>query len=222
MITCRVDKANKTDGTGAKMITFLKTSEEAPCHPDDGCKWIYQPPAATLTSASVSFDGTNWVVTVSGTGFSGDSSTVELFANGIKQETTSVSPTEATFNVVNSQSNSLNGLKLYFPEGTPEAHDSILGDALLMTPKLASFIPNAGSVGGTEVIVSAPGLGFAESSDNVDLVSNGTSICYSKKILSYGVWSCRVFSMEIAAATDIKMVYSGSTIDCSNADATKC
>lgn len=40
-ITCRVDKTNKTDGTEAKMLTFLKVSEEAKCTPNDTCSWTY-------------------------------------------------------------------------------------------------------------------------------------------------------------------------------------
>jgi len=83
-ITCRVDKTSKADGTEAKMITFLKVSEEAKCTPNSTCEWTYNTPSATLTSAAASFDGTNWTVTISGTGFVGDTSNVDLIANGIK------------------------------------------------------------------------------------------------------------------------------------------
>jgi len=52
-----------------------------------------------------------------------------------------------------------------------------MATTLELTPKLESFSPNTGSIGGTEIIVNAPGLGSAENSANVDLMFNGTSIC---------------------------------------------
>ena len=183
---------------------------------------MYIQPAASLTSASTSFDGTNWQVVVSGNGFAGDSSTVDLFVNGIRQQTDSITSTSATFTVTNALTSTLSNMRLYFPEGTPEAHDSVMGTSLTMTPKLVSITPNSGSIGGTEIIVSAPGLGSRESSTNVDLTVNGTSICLTKRVLAYGQFSCRTLPIEIAAASDVKMTFSGSTIDCSNSDATKC
>lgn len=161
-------------------------------------------------------------MTVGGTGFAGDASSVDLIASGIKQETTSVSSTSVVFTVTNARTSSLNNMKIYFSEGTPESHDSVMGSALDLTPKLESFSPNTGSIGGTEIIVNAPGLGSAESSANVDLIFNGTSICHFKRVLSYGKFSCRTLPIAIAAASDIKMKYAGTDVDCSNADATKC
>ena len=54
-ITCRVGDTNKTDGTTGKVITFLKTSEEARCTPNETCNWEYKTPSATLNSVSAAY-----------------------------------------------------------------------------------------------------------------------------------------------------------------------
>lgn len=42
--------------TEAKMVTFLKTSEEAVCVPNDACSWTYKEPEAILESRELNFD----------------------------------------------------------------------------------------------------------------------------------------------------------------------
>lgn len=56
------------------------------CTPDTACTWTYATPSATVTAATASFDTANarWLVTVTGTGFSGDTSTVEFYVAGRK------------------------------------------------------------------------------------------------------------------------------------------
>jgi hypothetical protein len=73
-ITCRVDETDKGMNEPAKMIAFLKTSEEAPCGDDtDNCAWTYKEPAAVLTSRTLAFNPADlrWELTVVGVGFSG-------------------------------------------------------------------------------------------------------------------------------------------------------
>jgi UDP-N-acetylenolpyruvoylglucosamine reductase len=40
-IKCRVGETSKTANSTGKMVTFLKTSEEATCVPSDACDWTY-------------------------------------------------------------------------------------------------------------------------------------------------------------------------------------
>jgi hypothetical protein len=60
------------------MITFLKTSEEALCVPNETCTWTYKAPSATLLTRSLAFDNSTlqWNLTLTGYGFSG---TPELY-----------------------------------------------------------------------------------------------------------------------------------------------
>jgi len=80
-ITCRVDATEKDMDTEAKMITFLKTSEEALCVPNDTCTWTYKEPEAILESRELAFDAASqqWQLSIVGYGFSG---TPELYIGG--------------------------------------------------------------------------------------------------------------------------------------------
>jgi hypothetical protein len=61
------------------MVVFLKTSEEATCD-TDVCLFTYTGSIPILETAVASFDTSSleWIVTVTGTDFSGDESTTEL------------------------------------------------------------------------------------------------------------------------------------------------
>ena len=137
-IQCRVDTTtNKTAGTSGKMITFLKTSEEAVCVPNDTCAWTYSGTIPTVTGIVSEYSTTTnaWTVKVTGTAFTGTTSTVELVANGASQTTTSVSTTEAVFTISNVTSSSLSNMFVYFDVGLPEGHHSIVNNSTLsLTP----------------------------------------------------------------------------------------
>lgn len=98
-IKCRLDKTNKTDGLSGKLITFLKTSEEAVCVPDDACNWNYAANIPEVTNMTTQWDGTNnyWTVVVTGSGFTGTPETTELNINGRKQTTVSLNASQAVF-----------------------------------------------------------------------------------------------------------------------------
>jgi hypothetical protein len=66
-------------------------------------------------------------------------------------------------------------MDLYFPEGTPANHDIVRSASLVLTPNLNEISPNTGSIGGTELTVSAPGLGASEVATLAH--SNGTEVC---------------------------------------------
>lgn len=77
------------------MITFLKTSEEALCTPNDTCSWTYISRIPEVTDMVTQWDSTNnyWTVLVTGTGFTGNIQSTELNVNGRIQKTISVSDT---------------------------------------------------------------------------------------------------------------------------------
>ena len=66
------------------MVVFLKTSEEATCE-TEVCKFTYTGSIPILETAVASFDTTSleWIVTVTGLDFSGDTSTTELLFSDI-------------------------------------------------------------------------------------------------------------------------------------------
>lgn len=62
---------------------------------------------------------------MTGTDFTGDTDSVELLVNDVKQTTKSVTATEAVFTVVDVSSQSVNSNVLYFDVGIPENHTVI-------------------------------------------------------------------------------------------------
>ena len=60
---------------------------------------------------------------ISGTGFpSGNTSGVSLHIDGREQETVSVTATEATFKVIDAQSESSSSVRVYFSDGLPTGY----------------------------------------------------------------------------------------------------
>ena len=114
----------------------------------------------TVTAAEAVFDDATsaWQVKVTGTGFTGDTSSVELYVSEVLQTTSSVSETEALFTVTDVTDLSLTSTKLYFDIGIPEGHSNI-ESGVTLTPKLVSLSPSSGSVGGTLVTATVPGVG---------------------------------------------------------------
>jgi hypothetical protein len=87
----------KEAGKEAVMIVFLKVSEEATCEKDDSdvsiCAFTYTDDVPYLGSVVASFDTDllQWIVTVSGTDFTGDTDSVKLYLSDIAQTATEVS-----------------------------------------------------------------------------------------------------------------------------------
>jgi hypothetical protein len=77
------------------MVVFLKTSEEATCDPTSKCEFTWTSSLPVITSAAVEFDTSSyqWQLKVSGAGFTGDTSSVELLIADVKQTTASVTST---------------------------------------------------------------------------------------------------------------------------------
>lgn len=235
-IKCRLDRANKTDGTTGKVITFLKTSEEALCVPNDTCAWTYISRIPEVTNIATQWDSRNnyWTVVVTGTGFTGTTDTTELNVKGRVQTTISVSATQAVFRVVDIQGWTLSNINVYFDVGFPKGHDTVIaGKTFTLEPKLTSISPNTGSLGGSLLIAQVAGLGpLADSSatswnaNGVSLINSATraSLCKSLKIRSYGVVECITLPGVIDSGT-IVAAYSLKTRSiaaCENADNGTC
>jgi hypothetical protein len=121
-------KTNKTDGLSGKVITFLKTSEEAVCVPDGACNWNYVSTIPEVNNMTTQWDSTNkyWTVVVNGTGFTGTTDTTELNVNGRKQTTISLNATQAVFKIVDIDGWTLSNINLYFDVGLPQGYDTII------------------------------------------------------------------------------------------------
>lgn len=101
-ITCRLDTGlSYTGGDEAIMIVFLKTSEEAICDPKEKCGWTWSSFIPIVKQAELQYDNDsqNYELKITGTDFTGDTSTVEFFIDNVKQTTKSVNGTEAIFTI---------------------------------------------------------------------------------------------------------------------------
>jgi len=76
---------------------------------------------------------------VTGTSFTGDTSTTELYIGGKLQKCDEVTATSATFTVTDISEESMKSAKLYFDLGLPEYHSNITGHGLTLEPKLISL-----------------------------------------------------------------------------------
>jgi len=74
-IKCRVTQTEQSMNKAGKILTFLKTSEEAPCDHESyaNCDWLYKEPSAVLESRTLAFntESLQWELTIVGNGFDG-------------------------------------------------------------------------------------------------------------------------------------------------------
>jgi hypothetical protein len=98
---------------------------------------------------------------------------------------------------------------MYFDDGYPNAHDVLTNntDDLVMTPELVSIFPSEGSVAGTRLEVTAPGVTVSSDVDLVD--SSGNTICESVAVEEYGLIVCVTLAMEIDS--EISILKDGET-----------
>jgi hypothetical protein len=179
----------------------MKTSEEAQCT-DPTCKWTYSGTVPTVSGIATSFDSTTnkWIATVTGQGIQGTSANVDLFVQGVKQETLSVSSTEAKFKIIEMLDVSSKNISFYTQDGLPKDHSTIQTAGVTLTPKLVSISPNSGSISGTIIIANVEGVG--KKTTGLELVdSNGDSICLRLKITAYASLECLTVAKEIAAGS---------------------
>ena len=98
-ITCRIMETGLTEIVTVQTLVFLRTSEEAVALVPT--VYDYSEPLSVITDMTSAFDAaTNkQVITLTGTGFPTDASTVELFIDDVKQTTLSTAVTTATFSI---------------------------------------------------------------------------------------------------------------------------
>ena len=136
----------------------------------------FQAPTTSVTSLTPGFDAaTNTaIVTLAGSGFTaGDTSSVSLYIDGVKQTTTSVaSGTEAKFTISELQASSTAMAEVFFTEGNSNGFNTI--QSLTFVPNFISVSPNsAGSQGGT--LVTVIGTGFGKNTTGLGLKDKTTS-----------------------------------------------
>jgi hypothetical protein len=74
-----------------------------------------------------------------------------------------------------------------------------------MTPELITVSPNSGSIGGTKLYITAPGVGPLSNVSVTD--ASGNSICESLTVVMFGQLICVTKPMEID--TEIKISKDG-------------
>jgi len=223
-IKCRVDtNIAKAAGTTGKVVTFLKTSEEAVCAPNAACTWTYTDAIPTVSAVAAEYSNSSnvWTLKVIGTGFTGTTGSVELTVNGAPQTTSSISQTEAAFAISDVTSSTLSGMAVFFDVGLPEGHHSVVANSTLtLTPKLVSISPSSGSSGGSVITAMVAGVGTATT--GLDLVdSTGSSICQSVSIVSYGKVLCHTKAAEIAES-NISVSLGSTTYACASTTSSAC
>jgi len=229
-IKCRLDKANKTDGTEGKMLVFLKVSEEAACVPNETCQWTYSASIPEVQNMTTAWDETNnyWTVVVNGNNFAGTTAGTVLKVDGRDQTTVSLNTTHAVFRVSNITGWVLHNMALYFDVGLPKGYDTVIeGKNFTLSPKLVSVSPNAGSTGGSLIIARLEGLGTLSNTTQaywnahggtlVDVATN-QDICQSVIVKQYGEVECITKPGVVAAGTVIgaKSYETNEQLPCSN------
>jgi hypothetical protein len=104
------------------------------------------------------------------------------------------------FTVVDVSSQNVNSNMLYFDVGIPENHTVIQQSELTLTPKFVSVSPSTGSVGGTLITATVPGIVVSDTSDISIVDADGNSICEMIFVSSYGVVQCKTNAGEIASS----------------------
>jgi len=140
-ITCRTDESRTmAPALAGTVVVFLKVSEESPCVAPN-CDFAYTSNIPNISTMQANFDSTANVynLMVTGTAFTGDTTSTELYIGGKLQQTTEVTATSASFTVTDVSSESMAAAKLYFDVGLPENHAAIAAHGLTLEPKLISL-----------------------------------------------------------------------------------
>lgn len=225
-IKCRTAPIPQKKAAGAKatMIVFLRTSEEAACSPKSACTWTYTATLPSVARMTAEFDGSKyeWTVKAAGTGFTGDTSNVELLIGGVTQRTRTISATSAVFVIADVADVRLPKMQLYFDVGLPEGHQGVASTTLTLTPKFVQVSPGAGSVGGARLMARVPGLGNASKGVDIVEAATGNSICRSVRMTAYGKLECITKAKVIPTGTQLALKHGGQTYACAHADRSQC
>lgn len=76
---------------------------------------------------------------------------------------------------------------MYFDVGIPAGDRTILDTGVLLTPKFVGISTNAGSPGGSVIILNVQGIGWNDTIKNIIYTANGDqTLCSSLKVIAYG------------------------------------
>lgn len=203
------------------MLVFLKTSEEAKCATGTACEFTWISALPTVTGVSTNFDTSlnEYTISISGTGFTGTTSTTQLYLDETLLSITSLTPTSLTATVTSISDVSSTDLKLYFPEGIPEGND-LIAAGVTFTPQLVSVSPNVGSPAGSVITATVKGVGV--DTTGLKLYYGSTELCSSITIVDYGKIQCVTKAVAINSATAVTVKLGSTSYQCVNSDTTQC
>jgi len=94
-----------------------------------------------VTALSTAYEASTQAhrVTITGSGFAGDVSETELYIDGFKQTTISVTSGQLIFDIVNMLDSTSSDIKLYLAEGIPNGMDAIT--SITVQPSFVSLSP---------------------------------------------------------------------------------
>ena len=171
---------------------------------------------AALTSYSVDFDSTleDYVLTLVGAGFgatAGDNT--EFTIDGMDQVILSANDTVLEVQITSMFDSSSLNIDFYLPIGIPEGTDDLMYNVgITLTPQFLSITPNTGSPAGTLITASVKGVG--NMTQNVTLITaDGTNLCQSVVIPSYGIVECITLAATIADNT-LQVAVNGTNYTC--------
>lgn len=172
-------------------------------------------------------DTGKWLVKITGTGMrdsaeAGEMSDLQI--NGVSQTVRSHTDTMAVFEIIDVQDTNSLDLNLFFPVGLPKGHE-IIRAGITLEPKFLSITPNEGSPGGTWITVSVAGVGKLTEGLNIE-IDTEESLCVDRKLIveEYGKATCwsNLGNKFGDVATDMKLKFGDSLLDCANADTSNC
>lgn len=94
-------------------------------------------------------------------------------------------------------------IKLTFPDGTPENHDTVLGNAVF-APVFNSLSPSTITTGGATLILTVNGIGL-ETTDTIKLMNGATEVCTSTKIVASERVECVTSVTSSIAQSNLKV-----------------
>jgi len=225
-IKCRTPTEPHIGTNDGLVLAFLKLSEEAKCNASapNGCKLKWVAPPLDVQSGAVTFDTTSKtyklaITTTSDKPFTKDDTTgTELWLDGTKQTTSSVTATVATFVITHLADTTAATVQLATALGyVSKASITAIG-AVKATPTLLEISPTVGSTGGAYISVTGGGFG---TSSTVMLIAGGKDVCSKVQITKFGHFFCTTKAEVIAKGAKLELKVGSTKYDC-QAGATKC
>ncbi len=145
-------------------MVFLKVSEEAVCEAASGvCEftWLSSNGIANLISSTVDWSTTanEYQLTLIGTGFPIQSSSIIFKIDGLSQTIVSTSTTEIVINLDNLLTPFSQHIEFYLPAGSPSGIEALYATGISVTPLLVSITPSTGSPAGSIITAVVKGVG---------------------------------------------------------------